>query len=437
MQNAYEQATMAKETCVEQRDTLVKEQEDMAWNLQKMTMDAKAASEQLADFDARIKVFVVPELTSDEKKRIKVIEKEVDGLENKHEKFNNEVDKLEQDVAALHESILNAGAAKKDAHKKNINEWEKKVRTVKDDISKTSVDAEQADKLALQGETQVHKAQNLIDTDTEKLKESEAEYATLEDLAMVVVDNFNKAQEVLKELGEFCEKIEAERNETRRKTQEIKRKEVEYDGKLKEKILKTTNEMHKFKICRERLAEVRKLYKDLPLDLLAEEEPKSEPPKPAEGEEELDEIQKDENPEVTINAIDADLEEEDLEAVCHENVRTQILALKANMDQMRPNVQIISEYREKLKTLEKRNREFQEVHDARMKIMRKLDDLKQRRFNEFMDGFNTIAIKLKEMYTFFYKIKILNVTFKFYFQINSKKIFFAVVHSNFNRNLNY
>lgn len=399
MQNAYEQATLAKDTCVEQREALLKEQEDMSWNLKQSAMDAKQAADLLADFDARIKVFVVPELTADEKKRIKAIEKEVDALENKHEKFNNEVTKLEEEVNALHESILNAGAAKKEAHKRNINEWEKKVRTVKDDISKTNVDSEHADAQAAMGEKQVKKAEDLLETTKKNLGEAEAEYATLEDQAMVVVDNFNKAQEVLKELGEFCEKIEAERNETRRKTQEIKRREVEYDGRLKEKMTKTANEMHKWKICRERLAEVRKLHKELPLDLLAEEEPKPEPPKPVlEDEEELDDIQKDENVEITINAIDADIEKEELEKIEPENVRSQIMALKANMDQMRPNVQIISEYREKLKTLEKRNKEFQEVHDARKVILSKLDDLKQRRFNEFMDGFNTIAIKLKEMY---------------------------------------
>eukprot|EP00398_MALV-I-01_sp_L67-1_P000273 gene273-846_t len=400
MQGAYEQAMLAREQSEKQHTSLTEEQDEIGWKQQKADMDAKAAQAQLTDFDARIKAHVVPQLSAEDKARIKDIEKEVGQLDKKHHKFNEKVDKLEGEVNKLHESILNAGAAKKDAHKKTINEWEKKIRTVKDDISKTNVDAENADKQADFGEKQVNKALKMVDQTREALASAEAEYATLEERAMEVVDAYTKATDVLKELGEFCEKIRVEREETKRKTNEIKRKEVEYQAALTEKMNVLQNQMTRWRTHRERLEETRKLHKELPFDLLTteeEEEPKKKVPL---EDEELDEnqMEMEKEPEVTVNAINEDLSEEDLAEVDQENVRTQILALKQNMDQMRPNVAIISEYREKLKVLEKRNREFQEVHDARQVILRKLEDLKQRRFNEFMDGFNTIAIKLKEMY---------------------------------------
>lgn len=55
-------------------------------------------------------------------------------------------------------------------------------------------------------------------------------------------------------------------------------------------------------------------------------------------------------------------------------------------------------YRAKNKEFKKREKELEEVTAKRDAVRKEFDDLRKKRLAEFMDGFNTITLKLKEMY---------------------------------------
>ncbi|CAG9859333.1 unnamed protein product [Phyllotreta striolata] len=64
----------------------------------------------------------------------------------------------------------------------------------------------------------------------------------------------------------------------------------------------------------------------------------------------------------------------------------------------KPNLSIIEEYNNKRQVLVERTNDLDELNERRLKICKVFDDLKSRRKDEFMKGFNIIRMKLKEMY---------------------------------------
>uniref|UniRef100_A0A914YUI7 Uncharacterized protein n=1 Tax=Panagrolaimus superbus TaxID=310955 RepID=A0A914YUI7_9BILA len=62
------------------------------------------------------------------------------------------------------------------------------------------------------------------------------------------------------------------------------------------------------------------------------------------------------------------------------------------------NLNLIAEYRTKLRECRQEGHILREITEKRDKIRQRLDELKRSRVEEFMEGFTEIALSLKEQY---------------------------------------
>ncbi|KAI7744570.1 hypothetical protein M8C21_012844 [Ambrosia artemisiifolia] len=75
-----------------------------------------------------------------------------------------------------------------------------------------------------------------------------------------------------------------------------------------------------------------------------------------------------------------------------------VALLEAQMKEMNPNLDSISDYRKKVGVYNERVEELNVVTNERDETKKQYDEWRKRRLDEFMAGFNTISLKLKEMY---------------------------------------
>ena len=68
------------------------------------------------------------------------------------------------------------------------------------------------------------------------------------------------------------------------------------------------------------------------------------------------------------------------------------------LQQAKPNLAVLDQYRERHEEYLRRVQELDEVTGRRDQVKREFDDLRKRRLDEFMKGFTEISYKIKEMY---------------------------------------
>lgn len=111
----------------------------------------------------------------------------------------------------------------------------------------------------------------------------------------------------------------------------------------------------------------------------------------------IDWMSKEEQQEYSSSEItqldDAQLKTLDLEAV-----ENRISELEAYMSEVRVDVEVLKEYGRKKVELERRRYDLNHAVGERDDIKSRCEELKRKRLDEFMEGFNTISLSLKEMY---------------------------------------
>lgn len=90
--------------------------------------------------------------------------------------------------------------------------------------------------------------------------------------------------------------------------------------------------------------------------------------------------------------------EDELEALKKDQLHTRIAALEDKLKDVNTDLSVLAEYRRRAEEYTARSNDLQVAVGNRDGVKRRLDDLRKRRLEEFMEGFNSISIRLKEMY---------------------------------------
>lgn len=80
------------------------------------------------------------------------------------------------------------------------------------------------------------------------------------------------------------------------------------------------------------------------------------------------------------------------------DVNFNVTVLEESLKSKTPNLNIIEEYQKKMNVLVERIKVLEEITNKRNEMRKLFDDVKKRRYTEFMQGFAIITRKLKEMY---------------------------------------
>lgn len=92
----------------------------------------------------------------------------------------------------------------------------------------------------------------------------------------------------------------------------------------------------------------------------------------------------------------------ELKGFNRDTLKNNIKHLQDQIALAKPNLGILNEYLIKMEEYKKRSDELEESTIAHDEVKCEYDSLRKKRFDEFMAGYSTISLKLKEMYQVFF-----------------------------------
>ncbi|KAK6129250.1 hypothetical protein DH2020_036959 [Rehmannia glutinosa] len=326
-------------------------------DIEKQLDSLKAASEPIKEEVARLK-----ELGN----IISAEEKEIDRLMRCSKQ-------LKEKALELQNKIENAGGEKLKNQKSKVSKIQSDIDKNSTEINRRKVQIETGQKMIKKLTKGIEESKNEKERLTEEKEKLHSTFKEIEQKAFTVQENYKKTQELIDQHKDILDQAKSDYEKLKKTVDELRTSEVDAEYKLQDKK----------KACKE--LEIKgKGYKkkldDLQVALSKH----------------MEQIQKDlVDPEKLQTILtDATLgETSDLKRALE-----TVALLEAQLKDMNPNLDSISEYRKKVSLYNERVGDLNLVTQERDDIKRQYDEWRKRRLDEFMAGFNTISLKLKEMY---------------------------------------
>ncbi|XP_031491407.1 structural maintenance of chromosomes protein 4 [Nymphaea colorata] len=280
---------------------------------------------------------------------------------------------LKEKAFELQSKIENAGGEKLKIQKL-------KVEKLQSDIDKLCTEINQHKVQITTGQKMVKKLTKSVE---ESIREKEktiadkdnmiAGFKVVEQKAFVVQENYQKTQELIEKHKDVLDSAKEEYSKLKKATDALRTAEVDVEFKLQDtkKLLKD---------CEMKAKGYKKKLEEIQRDILKH----------------LEQLQVDG---IEAEKVQMIINDESLSESCDlSKAREMVTLLEAQLKEMKPNLDSISEYRKKASLYNVRVEELNAVTLERDDIKRQYDELRTKRLDEFMAGFNTISLKLKEMY---------------------------------------
>ena len=305
---------------------------------------------------------VLSQASQEDENRIKELEAQIQGdrvvlkdLEKKSEGLRSKVEKLEKDLD-------NVGGRPLKEQKELLASLQNELSTSESEFAKKMAQIKAAEKQAEKLKKDAGKAEKEAKELTLKHEESMAEFKALEEQAFKVIEHMNERQAILQEKEKDVLQLKSEFEAKQKEISVIRQVEVDIANEIedqksshKEEIEKQKHWMKEFKSLSGRLEELL-------------EEPQ-EPPS-----------------------------ETDVASANPEELQYRITVLEEEMERMDVNPDAISAWKKADEEYNDRAAELEAATSQRDEARLSYDDLRKKRLDEFMAGFNTISLKLKEMY---------------------------------------
>lgn len=354
---------------------------------QKCEMDVASLQKQLSSYDERLKSMKIPQLSSGEKSRLKEVQKLIASRSDELLKIQNKYNAVEECVQDLHNQIMNIGGDELKAAKASVDDSTKKCEDLRRLIKKSCLDIENMEKNAKKADGNAKSAKDEHSITQKALGVLREEHAKLDDKAEKVLNSYNKLKEELVSKDALLVKLREKRDAVINHANALKSKEVDLVTEMEERTKTTQKARAECTRWGNQLVESRKEYSELPHDIV----------------EDLRKVTADvetacECAELARRAIATDLAESELKSVARSEIDARLLVLQQNLQNLKPDVKSIEEFRLKVSEHKAKLEDYELVHNQREEARRKHDGLRQQRLLEFLDGFSVISMKLKEMY---------------------------------------
>lgn len=90
--------------------------------------------------------------------------------------------------------------------------------------------------------------------------------------------------------------------------------------------------------------------------------------------------------------------EDEIRGFDRDGLKEEIALLEEKVNGARVDLSVLPEYRRRAEEYAARSKDLQDAVNTRDGLKQRIDDLRKRRLDEFMEGFNIISLRLKEMY---------------------------------------
>lgn len=342
--------------------------------ISKIELELESSTRHLADAEKRVRELSVKNRRSNADEsvgRVSALEKMIEKLKSEIEDLNAETAGIEDEIKALQDRIMEVGGIKLRSQKGKVDGIREQLETLSEQVAATDLSRVKAEKNLAKAEKAFTSSTAELDTVGVELEELQEEIKVHTSTAQESAAKADEAQVYLEEKREQLAVFKADLDDKMGDLNRTRAAEIEMKNKLEEhqKVL-TDNQ----KRSRHWQHELGKLVLQSVSNLGGDSE---------EEEENLD------LPIYTEDEL-ADLDKNRLNA--------QIATLEEKIQNVNVDLAVLQEYRKRVQEHATRAADLEAAVTGRDSVKHRLDDLRKRRLDEFMEGFSTISLRLKEMY---------------------------------------
>ncbi|KAG6579734.1 structural maintenance of chromosomes protein [Phytophthora cinnamomi] len=390
--------------------------------LPKIELDVSATKTRLEDFKKNTSILEKQTtLSAEAKKQIEKLNKTKTAKEAEYKSTKLKVDKMAAKLAKMKDQILDVGGEKLRKEQDVAKKISKQIAEKTKQMTKIRVDFKSSQKNAEKNEQALKKIEEDIEAAKKKIEDTREQITAMEEKALAVLQKCEAVQEQVTAKGKELRKDEAKYRKLKKEYDEMASAEVDLANSLEdcEKMLEENGKketywktklssLHSAFITeQEQNAGVFEDERDLP----ARKRQKKN--KSADGDEDMVEERKEEdddegeeseeeedvNLDVTLEKLPM-LDAVALSRYSKEEMKYEISVLEQQRDELKANVNMgaLTEYKQKEEEYKARVLELEESTKLRDAKRHEYDELRRKRLEEFMTGFRTITLKLKEMY---------------------------------------
>ncbi|KAM5546561.1 structural maintenance of chromosomes protein 4-like [Rosa sericea] len=292
----------------------------------------------------------------------------------------NKIDELIQGSKQLKEKALELQHNIENAGGERLKVQKSKVDKIKSDIDEKNTEINHHKVQIETGQKTIKELRKVIQDSKKKKERHDKEKETLcenfkekEEKASLVQENYVETQKLIDKHKDVLDKAKSEYCNMKKTVYELRawKDKAEFeleDMKKKYKDLKFEGKAYKARLDKLQIALIKH----------------------------MDQVHKDL---VDSEKVQATLADEHLNSCCDLKRAIEMAALlEAQMREMNPNLDSISEYQRRVLLYNERVEDLSIVTKQRDDIKRQYDELRKKRLDDFMAGFNAISMKLKEMY---------------------------------------
>jgi structural maintenance of chromosome 4 len=343
----------------------------------KLELDLSALQESVVELDARIaKLEGEAALGKEDAVALKALDKAAAAAKKAAAEVEKAAAGLKGEAAVLKARLDNVGGAPMAKARKAVASTKEGIEAAEGEAMKRRVAMETAVKRLPKGEKAVVKLEKEVAALGEEMEQLKADFKRMEDEAAAVLDEFQKTQAVLEEKEATVSKIRAAFEARQEEVSKARSAEVDLAAQAEEAAAA-------HKTAAEKQAHWAKELESARWQRAAVAAQAGGGEAPAAG------------AQLELPAL---LDDEALGEADEEKAQYQITLLEAELGELRPDMGAVREYREKEAEYQARVAELEQATGERDALRKSHDALRKARLDEFMSGFHTISLKLKEMY---------------------------------------
>ncbi|KAF9378758.1 hypothetical protein CPB97_009383 [Podila verticillata] len=339
----------------------------MKMRLSMFQMDVQANTTRIAETTKRVEALRTESVQKPaDMAKMKQLAKKVTDLQAEKTEIKKNAQLIEAKIKDLQNKILDAGGVKLRAQKSKVEGIREQIEALGDKVTKTKVAKNKAEKDISKLGNQIAKHEKELAEVSEELERLEQEIKEKTQEAVGIRKRAEEAKQLMEEKKEEMEEMKQELDEKVKVVNKIRTAEVEMK-----------NQLDDLKQLMSDLERRQKQWKEL-LKALT-----------------LHEVDYDED---EIVAELHEISELDLGSIDKQDVEQQIAHLEQELAQSKPNLTVLEEYKKREEEYLARAKDLEDITLRREEAKKAYDELRKKRLDEFMAGFQIISLRLKEMY---------------------------------------
>ncbi|KZT08792.1 RecF/RecN/SMC protein [Laetiporus sulphureus 93-53] len=360
--------------------------------IDKVSLDIRTGSKRISEAEKRyreLKAQTKPD--AGDMARIATLEKDIATSTERLEALQAKTSTIEAEIQALEKKILEIGGARLLSQKSTVDGIRLHINLANDEITKAEVAKAKAEKDCVKLKSTIKNNTEALEEVERDLEELNAELKEITDYVDQLREQVEAAQVAVENSKDDLEGLKSELDAKNEGIQEFRQKEMELQQKL--------NDTKKEAKENDRTIEHWQNEHDkLRLEDVDDEDEDEEVVKAEGGKDivkpDLEEARKRKEPLHELHVYSAD----ELSAFRKKDLIAETELLDENLKNSRPDLSVLKDYRKREEEFLRRAQDLEEVTKERDAKKAEYDNLRKRRLDEFMAGFSTISLKLKEMY---------------------------------------